>query len=485
MTDQNLGLEVRHDDAWRELLSAYADGECDATERTQAEAHLSQCEDCRHWLEQTRADQALFSEALVSATGDSELPARVMAEVGGMPAPEKPGAQPQGGRAFRLRLSLVEILVVVLIMSILAAILFPVFARAREKARQTSCQSNLRQIGLGMLMFAADHGDRLPDAPRWTEQVLPYIKNEQLLQCPMDRSRAKVSYAMNPRYSGANPKDFEHPEELIVAFDADETGRPVARHNDGLDCLFMDGHVKWLPGIPDQLTGTTGLIPPSRGYGLTDKLKLAYTASAELWVKSVYQATLAAEATFVQRGGFVLSSTLQAAARPYTAQVVGRVPTAEVANTLNALAQLGWVARRDITGEDLTPKYLDEQRAVQSAETREQRLTSVVREATRQKHVVQTEENLAKTEGTHDQARGELYRIADRTTLASITATITQTQPEPPPGPPLQNSLRRAVHALKAAGLALAQVGIWLGLFAWAWVPAAWLGWRWQRRRHA
>ncbi|MCC6731162.1 MAG: DUF1559 domain-containing protein [Chthonomonadales bacterium] len=99
--------------------------------------------------------------------------------------------------------TLSELLVVIEIIAILAAILFPVFAQAREKARGISCLSNTRQIGLALAMFAQDHEEYLPKAffndeaqageswgnPWWFgwEQVIaPYIKSNMLLHCPSD-----------------------------------------------------------------------------------------------------------------------------------------------------------------------------------------------------------------------------------------------------------------------------------------------------------
>jgi len=86
--------------------------------------------------------------------------------------------------------TLIELLVVIAIIAILAAILFPVFARAREKARQTSCLSNCKQIGTAMLMYVQDYDERFPflygGSPRKTtiQLVHPYVNNLQVWNCP-------------------------------------------------------------------------------------------------------------------------------------------------------------------------------------------------------------------------------------------------------------------------------------------------------------
>src|ERR1035437_10614589 len=94
--------------------------------------------------------------------------------------------------------TLIELLVVIAIIAILASILFPVFARAREKARQASCSSNEKQIGLAILMYVTDNDETYPfvDAgvgtSTWRMSVLPYIRNRQLFQCPSYRPATNI-----------------------------------------------------------------------------------------------------------------------------------------------------------------------------------------------------------------------------------------------------------------------------------------------------
>ncbi|RYX84660.1 DUF1559 domain-containing protein [bacterium] len=113
----------------------------------------------------------------------------------------------------KLGFTLIELLVVIAIIAILAAILFPVFARARENARRASCQSNLKQIGLGFLQYTQDYDERYPLIARvdanlpygWADGIQPYIKSTQILQCPSDSStlsldptqRGYTDYFMN------------------------------------------------------------------------------------------------------------------------------------------------------------------------------------------------------------------------------------------------------------------------------------------------
>ncbi len=104
--------------------------------------------------------------------------------------------------------TLIELLVVIAIIAILAAILFPVFARAREKARQSSCLSNVKQLTLGVLMYAQDYDETLPFAYSygdwWYEVLAPYLANDQIRRCP-SRPNYSLGYAWNYAGCGYQP----------------------------------------------------------------------------------------------------------------------------------------------------------------------------------------------------------------------------------------------------------------------------------------
>lgn len=204
--------------------------------------------------------------------------------------------------------TLIELLVVIAIIGILAAILFPVFNRARDNARRTNCLNNMKQMGLGMLQYAQDSDERLPNSqisgvyiiaiPGQPSLLDPYIKGAQIFVCgsePRKRNNAgnvvaKASYGLNlyirqnfpmplstipdvsrmmmfgeddyadrVMYYPTNRRNFGsnynnsgtygyYPAAAPDPDDVKNGGSvyPVGRHLGGTNMCFADGHVKWM-----------------------------------------------------------------------------------------------------------------------------------------------------------------------------------------------------------------------------------------------
>ncbi|MEN6544407.1 MAG: DUF1559 domain-containing protein [Armatimonadia bacterium] len=181
----------------------------------------------------------------------------------------------------RTGFTLIELLVVIAIIAILAAILFPVFAKAREKARQASCLSNLRQLCLGFITYTQDYDELSPlclygpSTSWWHNALVPYVKNTQIFACPSDRTNAygyaphmnwgyyhMYTRAATNLYGGAVPIGaLQYPAETSCLAESRGLGWGacfsltggggsygvwgVDRHNDGMNVAMVDGHAKW------------------------------------------------------------------------------------------------------------------------------------------------------------------------------------------------------------------------------------------------
>ena len=149
-------------------------------------------------------------------------------------------------RATRSRtgFTLIELTVVISIIAILAAILFPVFARARAKAHQTNCQTNLKQIGLALSLYARDHAGHLPPEQDDFRPLLGrYLPDASVLTCPSavknpEDHRNQLQPPIDYFYR-AGFCDDDDPTTLVAA------DSELGRHNEGANGLFLDGHCKW------------------------------------------------------------------------------------------------------------------------------------------------------------------------------------------------------------------------------------------------
>lgn len=202
--------------------------------------------------------------------------------------------------------TLIELLVVISIIAILASILFPVFARARENARRASCQSNLKQIGLSLQMYIQDYDGRVPicvdnttptptdDSGYWWVTLHKYTKNDQIFVCPSWRATTTPtglqSFEVPPdankpflhygivgtymwnetmdgspemRLTGTSSDGTSYGPSQVIAVSEGFNGSQVWKpehvtplnnpedrmryfHMDGANVAYADGHVKWL-----------------------------------------------------------------------------------------------------------------------------------------------------------------------------------------------------------------------------------------------
>ncbi len=159
-----------------------------------------------------------------------------------------------GSRPPRSGFTLIELLVVIAIIAILAAILFPVFARARENARRASCLSNLKQIGLGIMQYTQDYDEKYParyigngngvtfEYNSWRRTTFPYVKSTQIYECPSNTGNTIRAYDSDPSVVPAGQPVF-HISYAINGLDNTDNlstvgggyGKTPARRGNGTD----------------------------------------------------------------------------------------------------------------------------------------------------------------------------------------------------------------------------------------------------------
>ncbi len=473
-------LEHEACEQWVERLSAYADGEVDDAEGREVRAHVHECPACRAWVEQARADRSLFEGALTGQKPRWGFARGVMKQVAAKPVH---GAAER--RARGRRMTLVELVTVLVIVGVLAAILFPVFAKAREDARSVSCLSNIKQLCLALQMYAEDNHDYLPPLVGWEKAILPYVRNEELFVCPNDRG-SRPGYALNRRVAGRNTKDFGRPESVVLLFDARD-GELGERHNDGANYGFLDWHAKFHQDPPPGfLEDLQSLGPPTRNYGLAERLRIAYEAEQDVAVDDVPTAVMQAEHEIAQREGFLLNSDVTTNSDQTTAQIVFRVPAEALLETMNALARLGAVVNRHVTGEDLTEKYVAADRAVQSAGQEQERLQNIERRTPQMPEKLAIAEKVTAVHAAAEQQRSEVRQVLARTVLATGTARFFERERAAPWS--LLAAAERAFRSSGRTGRLVMSGALWLLAYVpfWGGALAAFLvGQRWLRRRRS
>lgn len=221
--------------------------------------------------------------------------------------------------------TLIELLVVIAIIALLAAILFPVFARARENARKSSCQNNVKQIGIAFQQYIQDFDETfsgiwngsstdLTRQRNYAAALMPYLKNEQIFRCPSESRDVSVGYPANNWLHNRAIADIQQTANVVVLMDGylgaggdrsktnaatlnglnadytiwDATRRITSkanrqpRHLEASNILYADGHVKAMALPAYDGTNGAGVVAELQQrlpYG-----KTMYEGTGNTWV---------------------------------------------------------------------------------------------------------------------------------------------------------------------------------------------------------
>ncbi len=136
-------------------------------------------------------------------------------------------------------------------LAIFAAILFPVFSRAKEPSQARVCLSNVKQLGVALTMYTMDYHGHLPPANSWEEAVAPYIGDAEILAeilaCPVTGKH----YIFNEALSGLDMKDLDNPQATPMLWDpALDAEGLVGPHGGQFNVCYADGHARWCDKLP-------------------------------------------------------------------------------------------------------------------------------------------------------------------------------------------------------------------------------------------
>ena len=122
-----------------------------------------------------------------------------------------------------------------------------------EKRTRSSCQSNLKQAMLGILQYAQDYDITYPTANKWMDNVMPYVKSEQIFRCPSLPEGSNYGYALNQNLAGLSMAQMNNVAQTVAIYETDDLTRSAFgagderayRHGGGSNIAFADGHIKW------------------------------------------------------------------------------------------------------------------------------------------------------------------------------------------------------------------------------------------------
>jgi prepilin-type N-terminal cleavage/methylation domain-containing protein/prepilin-type processing-associated H-X9-DG protein len=228
--------------------------------------------------------------------------------------------------------TLIELLVVIAIIAILAAILFPVFAKAREKARQITCVSNEKQLGLAIIQYVQDNDELMPIGTEkgigaypfgegWGGSIQPYVKSTGVYVCPDDststtqtapagssgatgQSYYPVSYALNSNAHGKADAAFQAPASTVLLCEVFGAQVQVNQTDEGLGANTYGDFSPATNGLPDPTDGGGGVMCDEAANGTGNDLKFA-TGVMDAGTTGTLPASMYNAATYLSTTGGV------------------------------------------------------------------------------------------------------------------------------------------------------------------------------------